>query len=140
VLTEIAAIAGAVLTASVAYYVGSGSWDGVAWILWALSALYFISSVFYVKLRVQTAHPRPGVNTVDIRWHCGLYHGLVVLFIAVAVVSGLLPPLAAAAFLPVISRGVWAVVSLPTSLNLKRVGWTEVAFSAIFLACVSAAL
>ena len=61
---EMMAIAGLTLTAPAAYYVSLGAFDGTALWLWALCAVYFASSVFYVKLRVHTINPRrkPDVN------------------------------------------------------------------------------
>jgi len=55
---EMMAIGGLTLTAPASYYAASGAMDLTALWLWALCALYFASSVFYVKLRVHTLNPR----------------------------------------------------------------------------------
>ena len=53
VATELIGIAGLTLTATAAYYVGTMRWDAIALYLWAANALYFASSVFYVRYRVR---------------------------------------------------------------------------------------
>src|SRR5262249_43133698 len=55
---EILAILGLTLTAPAAYYVSRGAWESKALLLWGLCALYFASSVFYIKLRVYAVNPR----------------------------------------------------------------------------------
>jgi len=58
IVGEMMAIAGLTSTAPAAYYVAIGVLNKTALGLWVLCALYFASSVFYVKLRVQTINPR----------------------------------------------------------------------------------
>jgi hypothetical protein len=62
ITSEALAICGLTLTAPAAYYVASGQWNEAAFWLWALSALYFASSVFYIKLRVYSLNPRKQEN------------------------------------------------------------------------------
>ena len=55
---ETMAILGLTLTAPTAYYTASGDLDATALRIWLMCALYFTSSVFYVKLRVHSLNRR----------------------------------------------------------------------------------
>ena len=74
IATELIGIAGLTLTAPAAYYVGTERWDLTAAWLWAANALYFASSVFYVRYRVHTAHGKDPGKLAQIRSLCGFYH------------------------------------------------------------------
>src|ERR1051326_7839061 len=74
VLGESLAIIGLTLTAPAAYYVARGKWETVALWLWILSALYFTSSIFYVKLRVLALSARKEQARQQAWWSCALYH------------------------------------------------------------------
>ncbi|MEP7274445.1 MAG: hypothetical protein ABI882_23340 [Acidobacteriota bacterium] len=64
--SEVMAITGLTMTAAAAYYTASGQWSQTVIWLWALSAAYFASSVFYVKLRV-TWLPRQKCRSQETR-------------------------------------------------------------------------
>ena len=119
---EMMAIAGLTLTAPAAYYVSLGAFDGTALWLWALCAVYFASSVFYVKLRVHTINPR-----------CALYHSILLISLLLLAITGSLNASAIAAFSPVLIRSFWYLARPVRQINLRRVGWLEIVFSVVFL-------
>ncbi len=139
VLTELVGIAGLTLTAPAASYVASGRWTSLAWWLWALSALYFAGSVFYVRLRVLTAHPKRPRELARIRRWCALYHGGLALGLAAAIVAGVLPALVFLAYVPVLARALHHLVRPAPELVLRRVGVLEILYSVIFLALAALA-
>jgi YwiC-like protein len=128
---ELLAISGLSLTAPAAYYTSRGVWDRTGLVLWGLSCLFFASSVLYVKLRVSAAHERKSGETAKLRWACAGYH-LGTLALAAT------HPAALFAFFLISGRALWFVARPGAHLNLKRVGWSEAAYSAVFL--VSAGL
>ncbi len=135
--TEITGIAGLCLAAPAAHYTGAGSWQPTAAWLWLACVLYFVSSVFYVKLRVLTAHAKRPEPLARIRWQCAAYHATLAA-LALALVAGgwwhwfLLP-----AYAPVTLRAFWHLARPARSLVLKQVGYLEVAYSIVFLVCAA---
>lgn len=129
VSAELLAIAASMLVAPAAVYAATGEW-GPGWELWALSTAYFVSSVFYVKMRVTAAHQPGKPAAVRARKHCAAYH--VALTAALPFIPG------AVAFVPVILRAMHRVFRPTSHLSLKQVGWTEVAYSLFFVVVVSA--
>lgn len=130
---EIMAIAGLALTAPAAHYVGRGTFEVTALWLWGLSALYFASSVFYVKLRVITINPRKEEARGAGWWNCAAYHMFLLAALLILALTGSLNLFALAAFLPVLARSFWHLASPVRKINLRRVGWLEVVYSIVFL-------
>jgi hypothetical protein len=130
---EIVAITGLTMMAPAAYYVAHGAWDRTALWLWALSAAYFASSVFYVKLRVTGAHAKRQNDKRRARWQCVAYHSLLLVLLTVLTLNRSLPLFALIAFAPVLARTCWSLLKPAESLNLKRIGMTEILYSLIFL-------
>lgn len=133
VTTEALGILGLTLTAPAAHYVALGRWETTGLWLWAASAAYFLSSVFYVKLRVLTAYPKDPRELARIRRWCGLYHLALALAAGLLAASGAAPALVLPAYAPVLLRAFWRLWRPAPRLVLKRVGVLEIVYSAIFL-------
>src|SRR5205085_1535240 len=128
---ETIAILGLTLTAPTAYYTASGAIDSTALWLWAMCALYFTSSVFYVKLRVHSLNRRKP----EARQHswrlCALYHSFLLgAFIVFAITSNL-NLLALVAFAPALARAFWQLAKPAAVLNLRRIGVMEILYSLV---------
>jgi hypothetical protein len=134
--TEFIAIAVSALNAASAYCAAVGHWTTEAIALWALSAVYFASSIFYVKLRVQDAHGKRTECVTRARRRCAAYHvGLLAALLAL-VITDSLPLFAFVAFLPILARAFAQVFRPSRELNLRRIGWLEVTWSVVFLVVV----
>jgi YwiC-like protein len=130
---EMMAIAGLTLSAPAAYYAARGTFDATALWLWVLCAAYFASSVFYVKLRVNTINPRIGEIRRRSWRRCALYHAALLAALLGLALTQSLSLFAFAAFAPVLARSFWFLVRPVRQINLRRVGWIEVAYSLVFL-------
>jgi hypothetical protein len=130
---ELLAICGLTLTAPAAYYVASGQWDRAAFWLWALSTLYFASSVFYIKLRVYGLNPRKQEDHHRVRRGCAFYHSFLLGALALLFLSGNLRLFAMVAFAPVLARAFWRTFKPATRVNLTRAGILEIVYSLVFL-------
>jgi hypothetical protein len=130
---EMMAIAGLTLTAPSAYYAAGGVFDATALWLWALCAVYFASSVFYVKLRVNTINPRFDDARRQSWWRCAFYHAFLLVSLLLLALTGGLNFFAFAAFAPVLARSFWYLAKPVRRINLKRVGWLEMIYSLVFL-------
>jgi hypothetical protein len=132
-LTETLAICGLTLSAPAAHYVGSGSWGATTWWLWVCSILYFTSSVFYVKFRVALHHGKsPDYRKLVARASL-LYHLTLAALFLTLITIGILRFWVIPAYLPVIARSVVHNFSPPTSLDLRKIGMTEMGYSILFL-------
>ncbi len=130
---EIMAIAGLTLAAPATYYATRGTFNVTAVWLWVFCAAYFSSSVFYVKLRVNTINPRiEEIGRQSLR-RCTLYHAMLLAALMVIALTQSLNLLACAAFAPVLARSFWHVARPVRQINLRRIGWIEAAYSLVFL-------
>lgn len=129
VAMQLLAVCGLTLTAPAAWYVATGQLNQRAWWLWLLNVLYFAGGVFYVKMHVAAAIRRQRFETVTKRMRFGastlIYYG------ALARVGVALWPVGLA-YAPVVVRAVIGVMRLSPILRIKRLGWTEVAYSIAF--------
>ena len=133
VQSEVLAIAGMTMTAPAAYYVASGQWGSKALWLWALSAAYFASSVFYIKLRVTGLHSKKPDDKRRARWQCVGYHGFLLVSLLALAITRSLPLFLLIAFAPVLARTAWSLFKPSNQLNLKQIGIAEIIYSLIFL-------
>jgi hypothetical protein len=133
VATEFLGVASSSLNAAGANYVAAGVWTAQSFWVWLLCALYFGSSIFYVKLRVQDAHGKKAGDVDRARRQCTTYHvGLIAALVVLAATRNL-PLMAAVSFTPVVFRALLEVLRPSQRLNLKRIGWLEVTYSLVFL-------
>lgn len=136
VVAQLIAVAGLTLTAPAAWYVATGHLDRHAWLLWALNFLYFAGGVFYVKMHVAAAIRRKPFETAAERIRLGttnlVFYGGLTLCVAGLAMAHQIPWLATLAFAPVVARAAIGVGRLSSTLRIQRLGWTEVAHSAMF--------
>ena len=123
------AILGLTITAPAAFYVASGRWDNLALLLWALSAMYFASSIYYVKLRVASVHAGQAAD----RRGCARYHGFLLGSLVLMAYTGNLRWLTIAAFCPVLIRSFAQLIRPASRVNLRRAGILEIVYSLVFL-------
>ena len=126
-------------TAAAAYYVATGMLDRTALTLWAANWLFAAGQIHFVQVRVHSAR----LNSFEQKWKQGRFF-LIGQFALMAVLllgigSGLLPRMAALAFIPVLLRGTFWFVRGRQPLNLHRLGFTELAHALVFGALLCAA-
>jgi len=134
---EILAIGGLTMTAPAAYYAAGGRFDLTAFWLWALSALYMASSVFYIKLRVYRLNPRKQAEQRRALRSCAVYHSFLIVALPALISAGSLSLFAFIAFAPALVRTFWGMFMPRTKLNLTRAGILEIAYSLVFLVCAA---
>jgi hypothetical protein len=137
ITSELLAICGLTLTAPAAYYVASGQWNKTAFWLWALSALYFASSVFYIKLRIYSLNPRKQEDRRRVQRGCAFYHSFLLVALIFLFLSGNLRLFALVAFAPVMARAFWRTFKPATRVNLTRAGILEIVYSLAFLVFIA---
>jgi 4-hydroxybenzoate polyprenyltransferase len=141
---QLIAVAGLTLTAPAAWYAATGNLDWHAWLLWGLNFLYFAGGVFYVKMHVAAAMRRKPIDRTSERlalgaatlgYYVGMSAALVVL-----TATHWISWAALLAYAPVVIRAVAGVYRLSPTLRIKRLGWTEVAYSLVFAVALILAL
>jgi hypothetical protein len=133
---EIMVIVGLTGSAAAAHYVASGRLEATAFWLWGLTALYFTSSVFFVKALVKAAHSRDKYRVKRSMQHCVSYHLFLVGVLAIVLLVRPAPPLVVLAFIPALARTAWRLARPVKKVNLKRIGVLEIVYSlfyAVFL-------
>lgn len=137
VVGETLAILGLTLTAPAAHYVATGALESTALWLWVLSSAYFASSVFYVKLRINTINRRKEDERRRAWRKCAGYHAFLFVALAALALGGSLSLFALAAFGPVLIRSSWYLVRPVRQINLRSVGWLEIVYSVVFLVFIT---
>lgn len=142
---EFLAIAGLTLTAPGALVAATGALSMTAFGLWVLFAVFFGSSVFFVKMHLQAVQVKQGVSWLDrlrlgrglLVYHVALAAGLLAIYRMGAPAGGLL----LLGFAPAILRALIGWMRLSNRLpNLKRVGLIESVYALWFSGCVVAIL
>jgi len=125
---EVLAIINLTSSGTVLYYCLEGKIDGTALLLWALNALYFISSIFYVKMLVG----RSSKKMNDYVLECALYHILLLVALAAMAYTRLIPWGVCAAFLPATLRAAWGMKT-GFRLNLRKIGFAEMGVTFLYM-------
>lgn len=128
---QIAAVGGLTLTAPAAWYVATGRLDAMAFWLWLWNTLYFVGSLFYVKMRI---------TPQAIRWPVLVLHGALLLFVLALAKANVVSWLMVLAFVPVVTRAAIGAGRFTPPVRIKRLGWMEVAYSIVYGALLVVAL
>jgi hypothetical protein len=133
---ELLGTAGLTLVGPTAHAVTVGAAQPTGAVLWLLLFLFFVSGVFYVRMRIRVVlaqrRAKSDVPNPARRW-CVLYHLLLLLVVPAIAASHLIPWLVLLAFAPALWRAAAGVRRQDASLNLKRLGWSEVGLTAAFV-------
>lgn len=129
---QIAGAAGLTATAAAACYVVSGRLDRTALALWLMSFAFAAGQVHYVQVRIR--HPHQDNFFDRLESAPGFFLGQLLLLIAVAfaVDAGFLPLAAIVALLPGILRGFYWFFDDARPLDVRRLGFHELAHNLAF--------
>jgi hypothetical protein len=139
---QLLAALGLPVGAAAAHAVARGALTPVAWQLWALSALFFLGGVLYVRLKIEAIPRRARLQSPARRLAfaaptLAMLLGVVALATAL-VAAGSLSWLALLAFVPVGFQAVVGTLRLDRPATLKRVGIISAVHSALFAIAVIA--
>ncbi len=113
------------------YYVMQESLDSTALLLWLVNFLYFSSAVFYVKMRVSPFSRKEDERLR--RRQCLAFHLFLLAAVVALAAAGWIHPALLFAFAPILIRAFWGLSQSGGRLNLKRIGYSEVAFTVLFV-------
>jgi hypothetical protein len=98
--------------------------------------LYFASGVFYVRMRIRLmVARRQGATPVSsrARWSCLAYHALLLVLIPGLATTGVVPWAVLLAFAPALWRAAAGMRRQDAMLNVRRLGWSEVGLTVVFV-------
>ena len=131
ILSELIGIVSLTSSAPVLYYVSKQRADAVLILLWGLHILYFISSLFYVKMLVARCSAKSTARQLTVQ--CVAYHAILLFSLALLAWQKQLPVLILIAFVPILLRTAYGVRPSENRLNLRKVGYAEMSFTLFFL-------
>jgi hypothetical protein len=131
-LAQVVGMAGLTVTAPAAYYVVTGRLDRTAWGLWIANFLFAGNQIHFVQLRIHAA--RISGRAQKFLRGFGFLAGEVALAWALMIAWRfyLLSGFAVLAFFPLLIRGALWFVEGWRPLEVRRLGWTELAHSLVF--------
>ncbi|HUG43929.1 MAG TPA: YwiC-like family protein [Acidobacteriota bacterium] len=128
---ELLGVVALTLTAPAALYAFTGSLDTRILQIWGVNLLFFASGIFFVRMKVSEFIKTESRRSRLIQ--CIVYHLFLAAALILFVARESLPPAAALAFAPILFRGFWGAAFRESKLNLKRLGYTEVAYTVFYV-------
>ncbi|MGE5850865.1 MAG: YwiC-like family protein [Candidatus Methylomirabilota bacterium] len=138
---ELAGMAGLTMVGPTAHAVAVGQVRPMGAVLWLLLFLFFASGVFYVRMRIHAmVAERRGKSSNPAVRSCVLYHVLLFVVISSLVMIQVIPWPVLLAFAPALWRAAAGLGRKATRLDVRRLGWSEVAVASAFVLLLIAAL
>ena len=131
-LSELVGTIGLTSAAPAAYYVITGEFGRTAWILWAANFLFAGNQIHYVQLRIHTAKTATMRAKLARGWTFASGQLAMAALLCAAALRGLIPWLAIVAFVPLLFRGWFYFLQKPAPLQVRRLGWSELAHAVAF--------
>ncbi len=134
-INELEIVAALTLTAPAAYYIVSGELNSIAAELFLMNFLFFGSSVFYVKMRIEFLKNKgkwEGEAKKALAMTVG-YHVFLVAILISAAVLNLFSPWLLVGFIPVLVQVIGGTFSAKTKMSFSRLGVALVLESVVFL-------
>jgi hypothetical protein len=132
---ELAGTAGLALVGPATHAVARGGVESAGLILWPCLTLFFASGVFYVRMRIRgmRAARRGETGPLPALRECVVYHGALLAGLPLLAAAGVISWPVLLAFAPALWRAAAGVRRRAAPLDLRRLGWSEVALTAVFL-------
>lgn len=131
-LSEMVGTIGLTASAPAVYYVITGRFGIIAWMLWLANLIFAGNQIHYVQMRIHAAKLL-GMRAKFTRgW--SFAGGQVAMLAALSATCwlGWMPWFALLAFLPLLVRGFYYFVQKPAPLQVRRLGWNELAQAITF--------
>jgi YwiC-like protein len=142
-LSEIVGTIGLTASGPAAYYLITGKFGAMAWVVWAANLIFAGDQIHYVQLRIHTARVAGFWAKLKRGWAFAAGQLLMTAALTIACLSGLIPAIASVAFSPLLFRGWFYFIQKPEPLAVRKLGWNElshaVAFCVLFIAAFAIA-
>jgi hypothetical protein len=131
-LSEIVGTIGLTASGPAAYYVITGKFGAMVWMVWIANLIFAGDQVHYVQLRIHTARIEGFRAKLKRGWAFAAGQLLMTAALTVACLSGLIPAIASIAFSPLLFRGWFYFIQKPAPLAVRKLGWNELTHAAAF--------
>lgn len=131
-LSEVVGTIGLTSAAPAAYYVVTGQFGTTAWMLWLTNLIFTGNQIHYVQIRIHTAKVAGARAKLERAWAFAAGQVIMVAVLAAACLLRWMPWLALIAFAPLLLRGIYYFVQKPAPLQVRRLGWNELAQAIAF--------
>jgi hypothetical protein len=142
-LSEIVGTIGLTASGPATYYVITGTFGAMAWMIWIANLIFAGDQIHYVQLRIHIARVEGFVEKLKRGWAFAVGQLLMTAALTIACLSGLIPAIASVAFSPLLFRGWFYFIQKPGPLAVRKLGWNElthaVAFCILFIAAFALA-
>lgn len=139
---ELVGAAGLTMVGAVGHAVSAGEVRPISAVLWLLLWLFFAGGIFYVRMRVHgmvaQRKATPGASNPAF-WSCTIYHALLLVAMPALAAARIVPWPVLLAFAPAVWRAAVGLRQENTRLDLRRLGWSEVAVATSFVILLIAA-
>ncbi len=123
---------GLTCTAPAAYYIGTGRLDERAFVLWTANWIFAGNQIHFVQLRIRAARAATFSEKFDRGRFFFLAQPALLVVLTFASFWRVLPPLVIIAFVPALVRGTQWFFRRPESLDVKKLGWSEMKYGVAF--------
>ena len=131
-LSEIVGTIGLASASPAVYYVITGKFGVAAWMLWLANLIFAGNQIHYVQIRIHSAKV-VGVRAKLARaWAFAAGQFVMAAVLAATCLLRWMPWVALIAFAPLLFRGAYYFVQKPAPLQVRRLGWNELAQAIIF--------
>lgn len=129
---ELIGTAGLTSAGPAAYYVITGKFDATAWTLWFANFLFAANQIHYVQTRIHNARIDSPRARLAHAWPFAVGQLFAAALLILACRRSLLPWAALVAFAPILFRGFLYFFQKPAPLQVRRLGWSELAQAILF--------
>jgi hypothetical protein len=131
-LSEIVGTIALTASAPAVYYVITGKFGMAAWMLWLANLTFAGNQIHYVQIRIHTSKLVGVRAKVTRAWTFALGQLAMAAVLAATCVLGWMPWGVLLAFVPLLLRGFYYFVQKPAPLQVRRLGWNELAQAIVF--------
>ena len=142
-LSEVVGTIGLTASAPAVYYVVTGRFGTTAWMLWLANLIFAGNQIHYVQTRIHTAKLVGSRAKLARAWTFAVGQVVMTALLVSTCLLAWMPWIALLAFAPLLIRGVYYFVQKPAPLQVRRLGWNELAqaigFCVLFIAAFNLA-
>lgn len=131
-LSEIVGTIGLTSSAPAAYYVITGKFNAIAWLLWLANLIFAGNQIHYVQIRIHTARVTGTREKLARGWAFVAGQLIMAAVLTLTCLLRLMPWIALIAFIPLLLRGWYYFIQKPEPLQVRRLGWSELAQAIVF--------
>jgi 4-hydroxybenzoate polyprenyltransferase len=131
-LSEVVGTIGLAASAPAMYYVVTGKFGTTAWMLWLANLLFAGNQIHYVQIRIHSAKLVGARAKLARAWTFAVGQVVMMAVLIFTWLMGWMSWVALLAFAPLLLRGVYYFVQKPAPLQVRRLGWNELAQAIAF--------